>query len=159
MTPTRFRSRTQWRSRCGKASRKKESRGHYLGATRDFQAATHDCCPRRVPGQISCRPEPGGLCTVCDNWLHSLKNIKISQTISVNHVYLVLTGLPRWRLSQGRVLPMLLPVLTQSPAQAHGVCPGARKGPVGLTSLPGVSLIFAQLLPLHDSLRQWGANK
>lgn len=136
----------------------KESRGHYLGAMRGFQAATHDHCPRRGPGQISCRPEPGGLCTACDNWLRSLKNPKASQVVSENQVPLVLTGLPGLHLSSS---PSLLHpgfcVEAQSPTQAHGACLGAGKGPVGL--LPAwnsySSLIFVQLLFLHRSLRSW----
>lgn len=136
----------------------KESRGHYLGALRGFQAATHDHSPRRGPGQISCRPEPGGLCTACDNWLRSLKNPKASQTVSENQVPLVLTGCLGLHLSCSLPLPHPgFRVDSQSPIQAHRACPGAGKGPVGLLPVWNScsSLIFVQLLFLHSSLRCW----
>lgn len=102
MALTSFRSKTQPRCRIGRWAERnhnrKESRGHYLGATRDFQAVTHDCCPRRVPGQTSYRPEPGGLCTVYDSWLHNLKQPKASQVISVNLMCWVQTRFPGWSL-------------------------------------------------------------
>lgn len=130
---------------------------------RDFRAATHCHCPRREPGQISCRPEPGGLYTACDNWLHSLKSPRVSQMISVNQEPLVLTGLPEWHWNGSPTSPLPCPrfcIESQSPAQAHRVFLGAGKGSVGLSWLPGVPkvLIFLQL-PLHNSLMCWGANK
>jgi hypothetical protein len=81
------------------------SKENYLVAVRDFQAVTHDCFPRKVPESISCRPEPGGLCTVCDNWLHSLKNPNLSQMRRVKHVCLVLTKLSGWHLAASPPFP------------------------------------------------------
>lgn len=124
---------------------RKESRVHYLGAMRGFRAATHCHCPRRGPGQISCRPEPGGLCTACDSWLHSLKNPRVPQMISVNQEALVLTGLPARCLSGSPTPPLPRPrfcIASKSLAHAHRVCPGAGKGPVGLSCLPGVPKVL-----------------
>lgn len=117
---------------------RRESKEHYLGAMRGFQAASQDYCPRRAPGQISCRPEPGGLCTVCDNWLHSLKNPGYHRwLVGTTCIWcrLVFQG-GAWAVSLPS--PIFISVLNLSLAQAHRVCLAAGKGPVGHSCLPGI---------------------
>ena len=158
---TSFRSRTQPRCRVGRWAERnhsrKESREHYLGATRDFQAVTHDCCPRRVPGQTSCRPEPGGLCTVYDSWLHNLKQPKASQVISVNRLCWVLSRFPGWSLGcQDSPPPPSFLCLISDP---QGVSRGSKKANSTLFPSWGSysSLIFVLLLLLYSSLKCWGS--